>query len=137
LIVVDASVLTDFLLGRPEAHNALAGGLAGREQEPVHAPELIEPETLNALRRLADRGAVTQQRASEAVADLATIRLMRYPHAPLRARIWELRHDLTIHDATYLALAEALDEPILLTGDRELATRARLSLGDDQVRHVA
>jgi predicted nucleic acid-binding protein len=136
LIVVDASVLTDFLLGRLEALDALQREVAGREQEPVHAPELIEPETLNALRRLASHGAVTDQRASEAVADLANARLIRYPHAPLRGRVWELRHDLTAYDATYLALAEALDEPVLLTGDRGLAARARLSLGDDQVRHV-
>ncbi|HWE12866.1 MAG TPA: type II toxin-antitoxin system VapC family toxin [Solirubrobacteraceae bacterium] len=136
MIVVDASVLTDFLLGRPQALDALAGELAGREQEPIHAPELIELETLDALRLLAGRGVVTEHRASEAVADLAAIRLMRYPHAPLRARVWELRYDLAPWDAAYLALAEALDEPVLLTGDRGLAICARSSLGDDQVRHV-
>jgi predicted nucleic acid-binding protein len=136
LIVVDASVLTDFLLGRLEALDALQRELAGREQEPVHAPELIEPETLNALRRLASRGMVAHHRASEAVADLANARLIRYPHAPLRDRVWELRHDLAAYDATYLALAEALDQPILLTGDRGLAARARLSLGGGRVRHV-
>jgi len=136
LIVVDASVLTDFLLGRLEALDALQRELAGHEHEPLHAPELIEPETLNALRRLAVRGTVTEQRTSEALIDLGNTRLIRYPHAPLRSRVWELRHDLTAHDATYLALAEALLEPVLLTGDRGLAARARLSLGDDQVRHV-
>ncbi len=136
MIVVDASVLIDFLLGRPEAVDALAFELTGREHEPLHAPELIEPETLNALRRMAGRGAVTDQRASEAVADLANTRLIRYPHAPLRSRVWELRHDLTAYDATYLALAEGLAGSVLLTGDGGLATRARSSLGDDQVRHV-
>ena len=136
MIVVDASVLTDFLLGRLEALDALQRELAGHEHEPLHAPELIEPETLNALRRLAVRGTVTEQRTSEALIDLGNTRLIRYPHAPLRSRVWELRHDLTAHDATYLALAEALLEPVLLTGDRGLAARARLSLGDDQVRHV-
>lgn len=136
MIVVDASVLIDFLLGRPEAVDALAFELTGREHEPLHAPELIEPETLNTLRRMAGRGAVTDQRASEAVADLANTRLIRYPHAPLRSRVWELRHDLTAYDATYLALAEGLAGSVLLTGDGGLATRARSSLGDDQVRHV-
>lgn len=136
MIVVDASVLADFLLGRPEALHALQRALAGREHEPLHAPELIEPETLNALRRLAGRGAVTDQRAGEAVADLVNTRLIRYPHAPLRGRVWELRHDLTAYDATYLALAEVLDQPVLLTGDGGLATRARVSLGEDQVLHV-
>jgi predicted nucleic acid-binding protein len=51
LIVVDASTLTDFLLGRPPAVEAVLAELAGHEHQPLHAPDLIEPETLNALRR--------------------------------------------------------------------------------------
>ena len=136
MIVIDASVLTDFLLGRPEALSAIESELASREHEPLHAPELIETETLNALRRLARSGAVTVQRAGEAAADLANTRLMRYPHAPLRERVWALRDSLTAYDACYLALAEALDEPVLLTADSGLATVARSTLGDDAVRHV-
>ncbi len=136
MIVLDASTLTDFLLGRPQALEALGRALHGRDQEPLHAPELVEPEVLNALRKLAIRGAVTAQRASEAVADLASTRLIRYPHGPLRARVWELRHDLSAYDATYLALAEAFEDPLLLTGDGGLADRACHSLGEDRVRHV-
>jgi predicted nucleic acid-binding protein len=137
LIVVDASLLTDFLLGRPQALIAVERELAGREHEPLHAPELIEPETLNALRKLAAGGAITERRASEAVSDLGQVRLARYPHGPLRERIWQLRHNLTAYDAAYLALAEALDDAVLLTGDRSLGAQARRSLGDERVRHVA
>jgi predicted nucleic acid-binding protein len=136
LIVVDASVLTDFLLGRTQAVDALRRELAGREQEPLHAPELIEPETLNALRRLVDGGSVSDRRATEAISDLANARLIRYPHAPLRERIWDLRHNLTTYDAAYLALAEALDDPVLLTGDGGLASQATGALGSDAVRLV-
>ncbi len=136
MIVVDASVLTDFLLGRPQTLDALEGELAGREHEPMHAPELIEPETLNALRRLALAGAVSDRRATEAAADLASVRLVRYPHAPLRERVWALRDELTAYDATYLALAEALDDPLLVTSDRGLAARARGVLGGERVRLV-
>jgi predicted nucleic acid-binding protein len=136
VIVVDASVLTDFLLGRAPTLDALERELAGREHEPMHAPELIEPETLNALRRLALAGAVTERRATEAAADLASVRLVRYPHAPLRERVWALRSELTAYDATYLALAEALEEPVLVTSDRALAERAREGLGDERVRLV-
>jgi predicted nucleic acid-binding protein len=136
LIVVDASILTDFLLGRSQALTAVRSELAGREQEPLHAPELIETETLNALRRLAAGAIVTDQRATEAASDLARTRIVRYPHAPLRTRVWELRHELTAYGATYLALAEALDDPTMLTGDGGLASRARRSLGEHRVRHV-
>jgi predicted nucleic acid-binding protein len=136
VIVADASVLVDWLLGRPQALDALEQELVGREQEPLHAPELAEPEILNALRRLALHGVVTQERAAEAVADLADLRLMRHPHAALRERVWQLRHNLTAYDATYLALAEALDDPMLLTGDGGLAHVAGTSLGGARVRHV-
>jgi predicted nucleic acid-binding protein len=125
LIVVDASVLTDFLLGRPQTHETLGTALAGSEHEPLHAPELIEPETLNALRRLALAGAISEERASQSAADLADVRLIRYPHAPLRERVWDLRHELTAYDACYLALAEALADAVLLTADSGLADRSR------------
>jgi predicted nucleic acid-binding protein len=88
------------------------------------------------LRRLALSGAVTAQRAGEAVADLANTRIRRYPHAPLRERVWALRDSLAAYDACYLALAEGLDEPVLLTADKGLAAVARGSLGDNAVRHV-
>jgi predicted nucleic acid-binding protein len=39
------------------------------------------------------------------------------------SRIWELRNNLTAYDAAYVALAEALEKP-LLTRDRRLATAA-------------
>jgi predicted nucleic acid-binding protein len=136
LIVVDASVLADFLLGRHQTVSALALETESREHEPLHAPDLVEPETLNALRGLARGGAISEHRALEAVGDLGKTRLIRYPHAPLRDRIWALRHNLTAYDAAYLALAEALDDPVLMTGDEALAHVARHSLGPDHVRHV-
>ena len=46
--------------------------------------------------------------------------ILRYPHQPLTSRIWELRDDLTAYDAAYVALAGALDAP-LLTRDARLA----------------
>jgi predicted nucleic acid-binding protein len=136
VIVLDASVLTDFLLGRAPALEALERELRGREHEPLHAPELIELETLNALRRLALGGRVTDRRATEAASDLAQTRLIRYPHAPLRERVWQLRHNLSAYDAAYLALAEALDDSTLVTADGGLAAHARGMLGADRVRFV-
>ena len=135
-MVIDASVLTDFLLGRPQTLDALDAELAGHEHEPLHAPELIEPETLNALRRMVLAGSLTDARAGEAASDLEDVRLIRYPHAPLRSRIWELRHNLSAYDATYLSLAEALGDCVLLTADGGLASHARHSIGDERVRHI-
>jgi predicted nucleic acid-binding protein len=133
VIVIDASVLTDYLVGRAEAVEALAATFHPAPAQPLHAPEVVEPETLHALRRLVMTGRITEERAGDAVADLGAARLIRYRHAPLRARAWELRHDLTAYDALYLALAEGLEEPLLLTADRGLAARGRRSLGEDAI----
>lgn len=133
MIVVDASTLADFLLGREPALEAVARALRTDEQQPLYAPELIWPETLNALRGLMLRGDITDDRASQATLDLAEVRLLCFPHAPLREAIWTLRHDLTASDATYLALALGLDDPLLLTGDSGLAARAGAELGTDRV----
>jgi predicted nucleic acid-binding protein len=46
--------------------------------------------------------------------------MQRHPHDWLLPRVWELRHNLTACDALYVALAEALDAP-LVTRDQRLA----------------
>ena len=46
--------------------------------------------------------------------------MRRARHRPLLARCWERRASLTVYDAAYVALAEALDAG-LLTADRRLA----------------
>ena len=63
---------------------------------------------------------VDVRRAALALADLAAIPLRRVPYKPLLARCWEPPDNLTVYDASYVALAEALDIT-LLTGDRRLA----------------
>jgi predicted nucleic acid-binding protein len=70
---------------------------------------------VNALRRLALSGAITSSRAREALEDFVDLRIVLYPHAPLLARVWELRQNLTAYDAVYVALAEALGIALLTT----------------------
>jgi predicted nucleic acid-binding protein len=70
------------------------------------------------VRRYAAAGELDAERGREALADLADLPLLRYPHDLLLPRIWELRHNLTAFDAAYVALAEALGAPLL---DRRLA----------------
>jgi predicted nucleic acid-binding protein len=65
-------------------------------------------------------GATAPRRAELALADLAAAPLERASHQALLGRCWELRDNLTIYDATYVALAEALGVD-LLTGDARLA----------------
>ena len=65
-------------------------------------------------------GRMTDHEAAGVLHRLRQIPLRREGHTPLLNRIWELRHNLTAHDAAYVALAEALGVP-LVTGDRRLA----------------
>jgi predicted nucleic acid-binding protein len=77
-------------------------------------------EVTQGLRRLVRAGEVSPDRAAEALADLADFDLHRHPHLDLLARAWKLRDNVTAYDAMYVALAEALDAPIV-TCDAPLA----------------
>ena len=136
MIVIDAAALTEYLVGLPEIRGAIDSEIATEGERLIHAPEVVEPETLNALRGLMFGGLLTERRALEAVDDLAVVPLIRYPHALLRDRIWQLRHQLTAYDAAYLALAEGLNAR-LVTADGGLAGRARDSIGRARVHHLA
>lgn len=136
MIVIDAAALTRYLVGPPEVRAAIDAEIAAEGERLIHAPEVVDPETLNALRGLMFGGHLSERRALEAVDDLADVPLIRHPHALLRDRIWQLRHQLTAYDAAYLALAEGLDAA-LITSDRGLAERARDSIGPARVRQLA
>jgi predicted nucleic acid-binding protein len=116
VIVVDASVLTtalgdDGVDGR-RARTRLSG-------EQLVAPEVIDLEVISAWRRLCAAGQLGSDRASQAVADLLAFRVERVPHKPLLQRCWELRDNVTVYDAAYIALAETI-RATLLTADERL-----------------
>jgi predicted nucleic acid-binding protein len=87
----------------------------------LHAPHVLDLEVAQVLRRYVRAGELRPGRAAEALNDLTALRIERYPHHLFLTRIWSLRENATAYDACYLALAEALDAP-LLTSDRRLAT---------------
>ncbi len=119
MIVVDASVLVTALGDDSDDGRRARHRLVG---ERLSAPELIDVEVTSVLRHLCATDRLLPERASQALDDLATFRLQRVAHLPLLSRCWELRHNITIYDAAYVALAEAL-ETTLLTADERL-TRA-------------
>jgi len=136
VIVIDASMLLGRLVGEPAALTAVANATAAAPGQPLQAPELIELELLQALRRLVRVGAVSEGRAADALADLEETRLERHSHRGLRAGIWELRNRLTSYDAAYVVLAERLGADALLTSDSGMAGVARDVLGAARVIHV-
>ena len=120
MLVVDTSAILDAIA----AHEP-APGLVARlsDDGDLHAPHLIDVEIVHALRGMTMRGEITDDRAADARTDFADTSLRRYPHEPLSDRIWELRHNLSAYDAVFVALAEALDAP-LITCDGRLASAA-------------
>lgn len=118
MIVVDASVVIDLLILAERDRKLSRLFLA--EAGETFAPELIDLEVTQALRRWAHRRAITEERASECIQVLQSLPIKRQPHRPLLKRIWRLRHSLSAYDAAYVALAEGLEAP-LFTRDRRLA----------------
>jgi predicted nucleic acid-binding protein len=117
VVVVDASVIAPALTHEDALGDRLRERLV---RERLAAPALIDLEVASAWRGHVRAGCLPARRAEVAIADLAEIPLRRAPHGPLMPRIWELRDNLSAYDASYVALAEALDT-ILLTGDARLA----------------
>lgn len=121
MIVIDASAMIEALLHMPAAP-AVSKRLFDPGQT-LHAPHLLDVEVAQVIRRYAATTQIDDQRCRLALTDLADFPIRRYPHDLLLPRIWELRHNLTAYDAAYVALAEALDAP-LLTRDKRLAAAA-------------
>ena len=119
MIVVDASVVLEVLLATPDAL-PLQNRLFAKKQS-LHAPHLLDLEVAQVLRRYFLAGRLTAERGAAALEYLSGFPITRYPHDAFLPRVWELRQNFTAYDAAYLALAEALNAP-LLTRDRALAT---------------
>lgn len=117
MLVVDASVLATALGDDGPDGDRARSRL--RDEELV-APELIDLEVASVWRRQRAAGMLDARRAELALADLADLPIQRASHQPLLPRCWELRDNLTIYDAAYVALAEALGTP-LLTADARSA----------------
>ena len=118
MIVIDASALLELLLLTPTGLDVAARVFATKAT--LHAPELLDLEVAQVLRRYQRDGELSAERAAQALEDLADLRLDRHRHLPLLVRVWELRDNLTAYDAAYVALAELLDAP-LLTCDARLS----------------
>lgn len=113
MIVVDASAVVSALI-RGEAARQRIG------QEQLHGPHLLDTEVTDALRKLVLRTELTVLDATSALRAWSRLGVRRHPINGLLDRIWALRHNLSAYDASYVALAEALDCS-LVTADRRLA----------------
>lgn len=121
-IAIDASELVELLLETPAGRritDVVAGAL-------LVAPDIVNPEVMQSLRGLERAGKLSSERAAQAVVRLTHSPILRVPTTGLLAEAWSLRFNVSAYDACYVALARALDCP-LLTADAPL--RRAPSLG--------
>lgn len=119
MVVVDASVIAEVLIGRRYGR-ALGSALRDRE---LIAPQLLAVEILSVLRRWVRHETVSAQRAESALVDLEDLGIVWMDLPPLLGEAWSLRGSLTAYDAVYVALATSLDVP-LVTLDRGIMAAA-------------
>jgi predicted nucleic acid-binding protein len=116
-IVCDASALVALLVDDGPDGTWTSERLGRAE---LVAPSLASFETANILRRLELAGSLSADLAAQAHVDLAAMAIDLWPYELLAARAWELRENLSINDASYVALAELVGAP-LVTLDRRIA----------------
>lgn len=113
MIVLDASAALAGLLNDGPARRML-------RSEQLHAPYLIDSEIANVLRRQTRAGAIDASGGWLLLDSWRRLGVRRYSIASLLERVWQLRENLSAYDASYVALAEAIDCP-LLTADVRLS----------------
>jgi predicted nucleic acid-binding protein len=116
MIVIDNSVLVAALVDQGPVGKACAARMSG---ESLAAPTLIDVEAAHAIRGLLLGRKIESADAHRAISTLPRLPVSRVQHTDLLPRMWQLRGNYTAYDATYIALAEALDAP-LITGDERL-----------------
>ncbi|GAA4177212.1 type II toxin-antitoxin system VapC family toxin [Gryllotalpicola koreensis] len=114
MIVVDASAIVEVLVARRPASE-----LIDVIREDLAAPHLIDVEVMSVLRGLSLAGKLDDFGAASARHNFMSLAIDRHGFEPYAERVWALRHGLTSYDASYVALAEALDVE-LVTCDKKL-----------------
>ena len=122
--MIDASAAIEILL-KSAAGERLLDRL--EDGAAAHAPHLIDVEIAHVLRRHVLRDTVGAGRAEACLTLWRQLDIERHPHENLLERIWRWRANLTAYDATYVALAEALGQP-LVTADRRLAAAPGITI---------
>jgi len=118
-VTCDASAMVAMLVDGGTAGEWAAGVLSAADA--LVAPHLAMFEAANILRRHHLAGLITADQAAQAHADLLSLPIDLWPYETLAERAWQLRANLSIYDAAYVAVAE-LTDTALVTLDARIAT---------------
>jgi predicted nucleic acid-binding protein len=123
-VVCDASALVAVLLDAGADGTWAARTLVGAH---VAAPALLSFECSNIIRRHELAGLIGPDQAVQAHADLLALPLELWPYDVIGPKVWELRHNLSSYDASYVAVAE-LAQAVLITLDRRISRVPQLRI---------
>lgn len=116
--VLDASILVDTFTERL-AHEAIVEAIRGASAiAPAHMPA----EAMSALGRLHRADLLSAERATWALDRLRTFPVDYVPVSRLLLDAWELRDNLRLADALYVALARQQQATLLTTDERLVAS---------------
>ena len=119
--VLDASAGVDILERTPEGQALSTVVRATGDDEPeLWTVEHFHLEVAKVLRRDTLTGVLDDQRATQLIDVLADWPLTVVSVAPLLVEAWQLRNNLTVHDALYVVATRRLDGATLVTTDRKL-----------------
>ncbi|MGY1669724.1 type II toxin-antitoxin system VapC family toxin [Geodermatophilus sp. SYSU D00710] len=114
--MLDASVVIDAMAVTGPAGDRARWLVA--EESWLHLPSVAGAEITSALRSMVLRGRLSAGDARIAAVRASRLRARRYPFEPFLERVWDLRENVTVYDAWYVALAEALDAPLVTADER-------------------
>jgi predicted nucleic acid-binding protein len=115
MLIVDASCLYEVVADAIEAERVRERLAADTDHA---APHVIDAEVLGIVRRDSMLGRLDPTAALQAIEDLRDWPGERFGHRSLLERAWELRRNVRTWDALYVALAEALDAPLITLDQR-------------------
>lgn len=112
MMVLDASACVLGILNDGDSRRRLS-------DEVVAVPHLADAEVAHSLRSQVRRGTIGAEQAGKGLQAWVQLGVRRFGVVGLLPRVWALRENLSAFDATYVALAEAL-ECDLVTADGRL-----------------
>lgn len=116
-MILDPSAAIELLLRTDKGDQVLE--LVSAEDAEIHAPHLLVTEVVQVMRRQVRSNVLDVSRAAESLSILSELGIQFHGYLPLMARTWQLRENVSAYDATFIALAETLNQP-LVTADARL-----------------